>query len=121
MPHARGDSRKYIIGWLTLKPGQGRDFVQVAKAYAAGCREEDGCIFFEMNQSIDDPDVFVVAECFRDAEAHEAHLKRPLFLDSWKHIDSIALNGKFENIFADTVIADGATFGDGSPGETDDR
>jgi quinol monooxygenase YgiN len=113
MPHTRGDTRKYIIGWLTLKPGHGRDFVNVAQAYAAGCREEDGCIFFEMNQSIDDPDVFVVAECFRDAAAHEAHLKRPLFLESWKHIESIALSGKFENIFADSVIADGATFRDG--------
>jgi len=108
--HSRADNRKYIIGWLTLKPGQGRDFVKVAQAYAAGCRKEDGCVFFEMTQSIDDPDVFVVAECFRDPAAHEAHLKRPLFLESWKHIESIALTGKFENIFADTVIADSAIF-----------
>jgi quinol monooxygenase YgiN len=121
MPHAGGDSRKYIIGWLALKPGQGRGFVKVAQAYAAGCRKEDGCIFFEMNQSIDDPDVFVVAECFRDAEAHEAHLKRPLFLETWKHLESIGLNGKFENILADAVIADSATFGAGSPAEVDDR
>lgn len=113
MPHTRADNRKYIIGRLRLKPGQGRDFIKVAQAYAAGCRKEDGCIFFEINQSMDDPDVFVVAECFRDPAAHEAHLKRPLFLGTWKHIESIALNGKFENIFADTVIADSPIFSEG--------
>jgi quinol monooxygenase YgiN len=115
MSDRRGDSRKYIIGWLTLRPGQGRGFAKVAQAYAAGCREEDGCIFFEMNQSLDDPDVFVVAECFRDAEAHEAHLKRPLFLESWKHIESIALSGRFENIYAGSVSVDAISFAGGSP------
>jgi quinol monooxygenase YgiN len=116
MTGSRGDSRKYIIGWLRLKPGQGSDFVSRARTYAAGCREEDGCLFFEFNPSIDNPDVFVVAECFRDADAHEAHLKRALFLDFWKGLDEIALSGKFENVFADAVIADSATFGTGAPG-----
>jgi quinol monooxygenase YgiN len=110
VPNNRGDTRKYIIGWLTLKPGQGRDFLPLAREYAAACRLEDGCVFFEMNQSIDNPDVFVVSECFRDPEAHEEHLKQSLFLEFWKRIEGIAVSGRFENIYADMVAADAATF-----------
>jgi quinol monooxygenase YgiN len=104
------EERKYIIGRVTLKPGSGNDYVRVAQAYAAGCREEDGCIFFEMNQSDDDPDVFVIAECFRDAAAHEAHLKRPLFLQAWEDLERVAVSATFENILARSVTVDNLTF-----------
>jgi quinol monooxygenase YgiN len=107
----RADQRKYIFGRVTLKPGKGKDHVEIARAYAAGCRGEDGCIFFEMNQSVDDPDVFVIAECFRDAAAHEAHLKRPLFLEAWKDLERNAVSATFENVVARSVTAQSVTFG----------
>lgn len=110
MASNRTENRKFIIGWLTLKPGRGAEFAEMIRPYVAGCREEDGCVFFEMNASLDNPDVFVVAECFRDEAAHEAHLKRPLFLEFWKRLDGMAVEGRFENIYPAAVVSDSADF-----------
>jgi quinol monooxygenase YgiN len=105
------DGRKYIIGWLTFPPG-GRDaFLAIARPYAAACRAEDGCLFFEMNPSADDPDVVTVTECFRSAAAHDSHLQGALFRGFWPELERRCLRGRFENIVAAAVIPDSAVFG----------
>ena len=111
MQAGQGDDRKYIIGWLTLKPGKRVKFMALARDYAERCREEDGCLFFEMNPRVDDPDVVVVAECFKSVAAHEAHLNTPWFRELWAELGRIGVTGRFENIVGGRVEVDTVDFG----------
>ena len=111
MQAGQGDERKYIIGWLKLKPGKRGELMALAPAYAKMCREEVGCLFFEMNPSVDDADVVVVAECFKSVVAHEAHLETPWFQKLWAELDRIGVTGRFENIVGGRVDVDTADFG----------
>jgi quinol monooxygenase YgiN len=107
----KGDGRKYIVGWLTMKPGKRDEFLGFARPYVLECRKEEGCLFFEMTPSLDNPDVVVIAECFKDSAAHTLHLESGLFQEFWQRLDTVCLNGRFENVFADRVFPDSADFG----------
>ena len=89
MEGAGTERRKYIIGWLTFGPGKRDDFMKLAVPYFATCREEKGCLFFEMNPSFTDPDVVTIAECFESAEAHSAHLRTPWFEAFWAELNPL--------------------------------
>ena len=115
MEGAGTERRKYIIGWLTFGPGKRDDFMKLAVPYVATCREEKGCLFFEMNPSVTDPDVVTIAECFESAEAHSAHLRTPWFEAFWAELNHLGLHGRFENIFAGRVEPDSAEFGGREP------
>ncbi len=115
METAPTETRKYIIGWLTFAPGKRDDFMRIALPYVAACREEPGCVFFEMNPSVTDPDVVTIAECFESAEAHVAHLRTPRFEAFWAELSRIGLHGRFENIFAGRVEPDAAEFAGAGP------
>ncbi len=104
------DDRKFIIGWLTCKPGKRDELVALSGPYVAACRAEDGCVFFEMNPSVHDPDVVTVAECYASSDAHEAHLKRETFQTLWARLPDLCLAGRFENIYADHVRTDSPDF-----------
>ena len=105
------ETRKFIIGWLTFPPDRRAEFLALARPYIATCRAEPGCLFFEMNPSLTDPDTVVISECFASKAAHEAHLATQNFRDFWAALNSLALTGRFENIYASEVILDSATFG----------
>jgi quinol monooxygenase YgiN len=104
------DTRKFIIGWLTCRPGRRDELVALLPDYVAACRAEEGCVFFEMNPSIHDPDAVTLAECFTSGEAHEAHLQRETFRRFWAILPELCLEGRFENIYADHVDQDRTDF-----------
>ncbi len=104
------EERKFIIGWVTCRPGRRDDLVALLGPYVAACRAEDGCLFFDINPSIHDPDVVTVAECFASREAHDAHLGREPFLSFWDRLPEFCLSGRFENIFAEHVEPDAVDF-----------
>jgi len=112
MASATTERRKYIIGWLILPPGTREDFMKLVLPYAAACRAEPGCRFFEMNPSITDPDVVTFAECFESAEAHAAHHKTPWFEAMWGEINRRCRHGRFENIFPGRVEPESVDFED---------
>lgn len=104
------DPRKYIIGWLTCCPGKRDALMAIVVPYVAECRAEDGCIFFEMNPSVHDPDLVTLAECFASPEAHAIHLETELFLRFWNRLPEFCTEGRFENIFPGRVSPDRADF-----------
>ena len=104
------DNRKFIIGWLTCRPGAREVLVDLARPYVAACRAEEGCLFFEMNPSIHEPDVVTVAECFASAEAHDAHCRGETFTRFWDRLHDLCLAGRFENIYDARVEPDSADF-----------
>jgi quinol monooxygenase YgiN len=64
---------KFITGWLTCLPGARDEFLSLMQAPAELTRREEGCVFFEFHPHADHPDMVILIEGFRDAEAHEAH------------------------------------------------
>ncbi len=110
MPEAPADRRKFIIGWLTCRPGKRDELVALLGPYVAACRAEEGCLFFEMNPSIDAPDSVTLAECFASREVHEAHLGTETFKAFWDRLHDLCIEGRFENIFPHHVETDTADF-----------
>jgi quinol monooxygenase YgiN len=111
MAGAANDPRKFIIGWLTCKPGRRDEVMALVVPYVSKCLMEEGCEFFEMNPSVQNPDVITLAECFASSEAHALHLQTVAFQAFWKGLQSRCVEGRFLNIFADRVEPDSATFG----------
>lgn len=104
------ETRKYIVGWLTFPPGNRDRFMAMAPAYVKACRAEPGRLFFEMNTSVSDPDVVTFAECFTSEATHAAHLAAENFQRFWPILGTLALSGRFENVFAGRVVEDSVVF-----------
>lgn len=68
---------KHIVGSVTTHPGMGASFFRLVREHGARTRQEPGCVFFHVEQVVDDPDLFIVAECYVDAAAHAAHDATP--------------------------------------------
>jgi quinol monooxygenase YgiN len=106
------EKRKYIVGWLTCRPGKREALLRLFAPYARTCLQEDGCLSFEVCASVHDADVVTVAECFASEEAHEQHLRGDAFVRFWARLPEHCLSGRFENIYPRRVEADAVTFAD---------
>ena len=45
--------KKFIIGWMTYKPGLREEFLAVARKHQENTRAEPGCEFFDITLSLD--------------------------------------------------------------------
>ena len=106
---------KFVIAWLTLRPGKRGEFMALAQPFAAATRQEDGVVFFEFHHDATNPDGVVAVECYRDHAAHEAHWTTPHFAAMWTEVQRLAVEGRFQNIFADRVEPDAAVFPRSAP------
>ena len=102
--------KKFVIGWVTYKPGMRDRFVAVTREHLAIMRKEEGCVFAEINLSLDAPNGAVVAECFKSQEAHDIHHATPQMKRFVKEMSEILTEGRFENIFSDDVTVDEVKF-----------
>ncbi len=64
----------YITVKFPVRPEKAAAFLAEAASYTEATRAEEGNLFFEWSRSVDDPNVFVLLECFRDADAGAAHV-----------------------------------------------
>ncbi|HVL86297.1 MAG TPA: putative quinol monooxygenase [Pseudonocardia sp.] len=55
------------------------EWEKLSAEYSRAVNAEEGCLFFELSRSVDDPNVWVCVEGFRDAEAGQAHTKTEHF------------------------------------------
>jgi quinol monooxygenase YgiN len=110
MDNASPGGRKYIVGWLTCRPGRRDALLSAFGSYARACLAEEGCLFFEVGPSIHDENVVVVTECFASPEAHDRHLEGASFLAFRDGLADFCLRGNFENVFPRHVVPDTATF-----------
>ncbi len=73
----------YVIATLTIKPGSLEALRGPAAACVAATRAEDGCIAYELLESLDDPQRLVFVEKWATREALTAHSKTP-HLTAWR-------------------------------------
>ena len=98
--------KKFIIGWMTWKPGMQDEFLALARSHQERTRAEPGCEFFDITLSLDQPNVAIVAECFANEAAHEVHNATPHMKWFRENMARILSDGRFHNIYSDTIRVD---------------
>jgi quinol monooxygenase YgiN len=94
--------RKYVMGWLKLKPGMRAAFIEEYARGVAATRREPGCIFYDYGISPVDPDAMIIMECFASEAAHAAHLATPHFKAVWRAFERLGVSGTFQDIWSDS-------------------
>jgi quinol monooxygenase YgiN len=94
----------YVIATASVKPDKREDFKRGAVACIAGTRKEDGCLLYDLHESITDPTRFVFVEQWTTRDALGAHARTP-HLREWRKIvgECAAAPTKIEIITPDNV------------------
>ena len=67
----------YVIATLRVKREKLSTLLDAARAVIAATRKEDGCIFYDLHQSVTDPDQVVFVERWASREALGKHFEQP--------------------------------------------
>lgn len=68
-------SKYTMFGQLKAHPGKRDELAKLMLESADTLEGMEGCIFYIINESVDDPDVLWIMELWENAEAHAASLK----------------------------------------------
>lgn len=77
----------YMVATLKIKPGSLPEFIAAAKTCIAETRKEEGCISYDLHQSVTDDDTLVFVERWTDQAAVDAHFQADHF-KVWREIGS---------------------------------
>jgi quinol monooxygenase YgiN len=103
--------KKYIVGRLTFKPGKRDEYFALVRPLIEASQAEAGCLFYEHSPHPYKPDLVLIMECFKDEEAHAAHLKTPHFEATWKELNRLGVQATVEDIFSDQIKPSSHKFG----------
>jgi quinol monooxygenase YgiN len=87
-----------LIATLTIKSGSAEAVIAAAKPCIDGTRAEPGCVSYDLNHSVTDPDTMVFVERWASREAIDAHMRMPHFLAWREKAASLILDRKIEII-----------------------
>ena len=73
------DEKIVLVARLKVREDAIEDAKKLALGIVADSRTEEGCINYDVHQSVDDPTVFVWHETWRDKQALDAHFEEPHF------------------------------------------
>ena len=73
----------YVIAELRIKSGMADQAAAAARACIAATVKEDGCISYDLHQSVSDPDRVVFVERWTSRDALTRHLETP-HLKAWR-------------------------------------
>jgi quinol monooxygenase YgiN len=71
------DEKIVLIARLKVREAAIDEARQLALGIVADSRTEDGCLNYDVHQSIDDPTVFFWHETWKDRAAFDEHLEKP--------------------------------------------
>ena len=89
----------YVIATASVKPQKREDFKRGAAVCIAETRKEDGCLLYDLHESITDPTRFVFVEQWTSREALGSHGRAP-HMKEWRKVvgDCAAAPTKIEII-----------------------
>ncbi|MET0419811.1 MAG: putative quinol monooxygenase [Actinoplanes sp.] len=64
----------FITAQFPIKPEYAERWQQISSEFTEATRAEPGCLWFNWSRSLDDPNVYVLVEAFRDGDAGAAHV-----------------------------------------------
>ena len=75
----------YVIATLRVRPEKRATCIAAARKVIAETRKEKGCIFYDMHQSVTDPDQVVFVERWASTDALGNHFKAP-HMAAWRDV-----------------------------------
>jgi len=75
----------YLIATLKIKPGSLEEVREKVMPCIEGTRKEEGCISYDLHQSLTDPDTLVFVERWQARENLKSHFTQPHFLE-WREL-----------------------------------
>lgn len=88
-------SQLNIIATITIKPEYHEAFKPIFKRLVIGSRAEHGCVHYELNQSIENPNIYIVVETWQSQQAIDLHNTTPHFVEfanfAKEHVDGLSI------------------------------
>jgi quinol monooxygenase YgiN len=69
----------FIVVKFPVRPERSAEWLSLVEDFTKATRTEPGNIMFEWSRSVDDPNLFVLVEAFRDRDAGAAHVNSEHF------------------------------------------
>jgi len=69
----------FIVVKHPVKPQYAEHFEELVEPFTSATRAEPGTICFDWYRSVEDPELYLLVEAFRDAEAGMAHVESEHF------------------------------------------
>ena len=69
----------FITAKFRVKPDAADRWTEITGSFTEATRAEPGCLWFDWSRSVDDPNVYVLVEAFRDGAAGGAHVSSDHF------------------------------------------
>lgn len=76
-----------IVAIFTIKPQFSAEFVVEVKKLVEGSRQENGCIQYDFNQDINDPNTYIFTEKWQSKQAIEQHNAEPHYKEFAKYVE----------------------------------
>ena len=73
----------HLIATLHIRPGTTDEVVRLATPCIEATRREDGCLLYDLHQSLTEPSKLVFVEKWESREALERHFREP-HLIAWR-------------------------------------
>ena len=77
-----------VAAYWKAKPGKAEIIAQVIKTMTPLSRQEPDCLYYQAQRSLEDPDLFLLYEQYRDQAGYEAHMATPYFEE---HVRGLAI------------------------------
>ncbi len=78
-----------IVVKFPVRPDRAEEWPRLRDEYTRAVRSEEGNLFFEWSESLEEPGTFVLVEGFRDADAGAAHTGTQAFRDFVEHAPDV--------------------------------
>jgi quinol monooxygenase YgiN len=69
----------FITAKFTVQPEEADRWPEIVSSFTQATRKEPGCLWFDWSRSVEDPQVYVLVEAFRDDAAGAAHVQSDHF------------------------------------------
>ena len=69
----------FITAKFSVKPADADRWPEIVSDFTSATRSEPGCLWFDWSRSVEDPQVYVLVEAFRDDAAGGAHVQSDHF------------------------------------------
>lgn len=84
------DEKIVLVARLKVKEDAIEEAKKAGLAIVDDSRSEEGCLNYDIHQSIDDPTVFVWHETWANKAALDEHFQKPYFLEFFEKVNKFA-------------------------------
>ena len=76
----------FITAKFRVLPEHAQAWPEISRSFTEATRAEPGCLWFDWSRSLDDPNLYVLVEAFRDDRAAGEHVNSQHFRDAQRDL-----------------------------------